>query len=503
MYKFMDRTAVKALHKRGNSIREIAEVMGCDKDTVKRILDQPAEQRYSRISNGSRVDRYKDLIREWLETGVPVQRMLELVEEDPDVPYRGSRSVFYAQVARLRKSWELEHKQKYVRFEGLPAEYVQIDWGEVRAFPFERQAPSTRYFFAARLKWSRFSYAEFVWDMRLETLIRCMLRAFESFGGVPWIAVFDNMKTVVLRRDEHAKPVWNPTFLKFVAELDFHAEACWPASGNQKGSVESLVGWVKSNFLKGRSFLDDSDLAEQCRTWLDKANSLVSQAHGAIPREVLPKEQARFTRLTETADEYGIFQSVEASHDMLAHVDRNAYMVPSKYVGRPLVARVRKSRIDFYDGQTQVATYRRRLHKDYRPIQNPEYCESVLEDKPRARVMLYRDYLIEQDPSVAAFISELCRRHRGTAAFGPHVLKMYQLWCQHGTEELGVACALASEHGAYGSDYLVCLLRRPNQSLQAEDLPLEGVPVQHEVDRNMAYYEAFAMGGDPTWNASA
>jgi len=491
----MDRSAVKALRKRGKSLREIGEIMGCDKDTVERILKRPTEHTYQRKLKGSQVDHYIEHIKKWLEGDVPVQRMLELVREDPETPYQGSRSVFYSRVGELRKAWELEEKQRYVRFEGLPGEYVQIDWGEVRAFPFERQSSRTVYFFAARLKWSRCSYVEFVRDTRLETLIRCMLRAFESFGGVPWICVFDNMKTVTIGRDDHQRPIWNDKFFKFMTEIDAHPEACWPASGNQKGSVENLVGWVKDNFLKGRKFLDEADLAEQCCTWVTRANGSVSQAHGAVPSEVLCKEQAKFMRLTETAETYGIPHLVEAGPDMLVHIDRNRYMVPDRYVGRSLLARVRQLRIDFYDGDRQVATYQRRLRKEFRPIQNPEYCESVLADKPRARVMLYRDHLMEQDPSLATFIAELCRRHRGTEAFGPHILAIYQLWKEHGTEELGVACAIASEHGAYGKDYLVSLLRRPRQRHQSQALVLEGVPPQHAVDRNLAYYEALAKGG--------
>jgi len=64
---------------------------------------------------------------------------------------------------------------------------------------------------------------------------------------------------------------------------------------------------------------------------------------------------------------------------------------------------------------------------------------------------------MEQDKSISAFIAELCRRHKGT--YGKQILEMHNMWQKHGTDELGVACALASEHGAYGSDYLSSLLR--------------------------------------------
>lgn len=482
------------MRKRGMSIREIAKILGCDKDTVTRMLKTDTDHKYEREHKPSQVDAYKEHIQRWLRDGVPVQRMLELAQEDPEQPYTASRSAFYTRVAEMKKAWDLEEKARFMRFEGMPSEYVQIDWGEVRDFKFDREPAATMYFFAARLKWSRFSYVEFVANTRLETLIRCMLRAFASFGGVPWIAVFDNMKTVVSRRDERQRPVWNPQMLKFSAEFDFHMEACWPASGNQKGVVENLVGWVKSNFLTGRTFLDRAHLAHECQAWLTRINSSVSQAHGEVPVDVLPREQARFTKLIEGAEDYGIAVPVQAGSDMLVHVDGNRYMVPSRYVGRPLLARVRQRRIDFYDATTQVATYERRMHKEFRPIQNPNYCEDVLKNKPRARVMLYRSHLMEQDPSIAAFISTLCRRHRGDAAFGPHILTMYQLWKQHGTDNLGVACAIASEHGSYSAEYLVSLLRDPRPSSVATSLELPGVPEQVSIDRDLQVYEDIVQG---------
>jgi len=42
----------------------------------------------------------------------------------------------------------------------------------------------TRYFFAARLKYSRFMYVSFHTDMREETLLRCLIACFQTIGGV-------------------------------------------------------------------------------------------------------------------------------------------------------------------------------------------------------------------------------------------------------------------------------------------------------------------------------
>lgn len=45
---------------------------------------------------------------------------------------------------------------------------------------------------------------------RVEALIRSLLAGFAASGGVPLRVVFDNPKTVVLRRED-GRPVWHPT----------------------------------------------------------------------------------------------------------------------------------------------------------------------------------------------------------------------------------------------------------------------------------------------------
>ena len=98
----------------------------------------------------------------------------------------------------------------------LPGEFLQIDWGEVRELAFTKAGmeSQTRYFFAARLKYSRYMYVSFHTDMREETLLRCLIACFAEIDGVPWAVVTDNMKTAVLGRDEQHQPIWNPAYQK-------------------------------------------------------------------------------------------------------------------------------------------------------------------------------------------------------------------------------------------------------------------------------------------------
>jgi len=138
--------------------------------------------------------------------------MLEMARADPEQPYPGGHSVWRGYVRRVRQ--EMAHDQAVadvpIRFEGMPAEYLQVDWGEIRGFPFTHQRPATRYFLACRLKYSRWVWVRFTDNMRQETLFRGLVDCFLALDWVPWVLVFDNMKTVTSGRDSAGQPLWTP-----------------------------------------------------------------------------------------------------------------------------------------------------------------------------------------------------------------------------------------------------------------------------------------------------
>jgi transposase len=492
----MDRNVIKFLRKKGKTYNEIAKEIGCDRKAVSKAMKEPVDKRYANRPSSSQVEGYRESIEAWLKSKLKVTRMLEKAREDPLMPYAGGKTAFYEFVAKVREAMLLGEKEIFVRFEGLPGEYLQVDWGEVRDFPFEQKGGLTRYFFAARLKFSRVMYVEFCNDMCLETLIRCMMRCFEYIGGVPWACVFDNMKTVVVGRNEKGEPIWNVSFGKFANEMEFHRELCDKGAGNQKGAVENLVMYVKGNFVSGRTFLDDDDLGRQCMHWLKKVNGAVSQAHGAIPWEVLSLEQEKFSALLVTALDYGILETCKANDESRVHLNGNIYSVPSDYARQPLIVRKTPDRIRIFDadGKECIADHPRRFGKGEKEIA-PSHFEKVLEKKPKARVMLYRDYLVSQDTQLGAFISHLCRRRRGVAAFGPDILKMYELFQRHGREDFLAAVSLACEWESYGAEYLEYLLEIPLNERKGGLLSLPGIPVQEEVDRNLASYLVYVEGG--------
>ncbi|WP_231864782.1 hypothetical protein [Sorangium cellulosum] len=81
--------------------------------------------------------------------------------------------------------------------------------------------------------------------------------------------MFDRSKTIVKKSGKgRALELFNATFAQAIVDLGVGVEMCAPRRGNQKGTVERLVGWVKSSFFKPRKFQDEADLEAQLAAWL-------------------------------------------------------------------------------------------------------------------------------------------------------------------------------------------------------------------------------------------
>ncbi len=508
MLRYMERSPIYSLKQKGWTNVQIAEFTGHHRDTVARVLREEVEKQPKTRNRSSTVAVFDAQIAQWIDKNLPVRRMLELARADGEHPYSGGETAFYDYIRKVRRAGKQTPHDLAVRFEGVPGEFLQMDWGEVRNMEFTKPelAGQTRYFFAARLKYSRFMYVSFHTDMREETLLRCLIGCFTTIGGVPWVVVTDNMKTAVLGRDEQHLPVWNPAYQKLAVEFKFHPEACAPASGNQKGAVENLVKFVKGNFIAGRSFHDDADLAEQCTAWLHQVNTQrPSEATGELPVVRLVEEQAKFSALPATAQDYGFFDCVVVSREGLVAIETNRYSVPAHLMGRAVTARVHATRIEVFADHELGATHARSREQHAR-IVNPAHFEAAFSTKPRARVMVYRDWLCDLAPVVKRYVQALCHKRR--AEMNPQMIALYELAQETGNADFVAALELASEQQMYGAEYVRAIVSVPTASVPPSSAEtnvmalLPALPAQHEVERDLAQYERYVANRDQVLDAA-
>jgi hypothetical protein len=159
-----------------------------------------------------------------------------------------------------------------------------------------------------------------------------------------------------------------------------------------------------------------------------------------------------------------------------------------------LTVRIHPTRIALYHADTLVATHQRHLGRRARVV-IPEHYEAVFDRKPRARVMAYRDWLVQLSPLAADYISQLC--HKRYAAMEPQMLALYQLAQQVGTAEFLAALELAHDQQTFGSEYVQAILaqpavrRSPASADLASQLPAMLQIPQIAVERALVHYEQY------------
>ncbi len=269
---------IHELQTQGKSVREMARILGIARNTVRRYLRGKPEA-VPRRKRGSVLDPYKGQIRRWLqedhlsncETMLP-----RLVEQG----YPGSRSTLKAYVHGLRPP-KAGHAP-VLRYETQPGEQMQYDWGE---FHYEKEGKDHKvYGFAAILSYSRMRFITFVKRCDTPTMLRCMMEAFEYFGGLPKAALTDRMKSVFLEMVDKT-PRWNPLFSDFMASIGVSPRVCKARTPQTKGKIERSVGIIKHGFWPGVHFTDFDDLNAQARTWCDRLNQRVQRTTRCVPLE--------------------------------------------------------------------------------------------------------------------------------------------------------------------------------------------------------------------------
>ena len=142
--------------------------------TIRRVLKEPAvahvddqaERATRSIGRPSKTAPFRDLVRKMMEQD-PGLMTLEYLRRARLEGYGGSKSAFYKLVAELRpRAVDLQ-----MRFEGLPGEFSQHDFGQVDV-RFVDGGCKRVHFFASRLKYSRWADVTLVADQTAETLVR-------------------------------------------------------------------------------------------------------------------------------------------------------------------------------------------------------------------------------------------------------------------------------------------------------------------------------------------
>lgn len=467
MLNALKRYEIQLLLSVGHTQAEVAKFAGVGERSVRRvareapvILSTAMVEEVSRlVGRPSLVEPYRDLVRQIVEAE-PELLSVEILRRAKLAGYHGGKSALYELVASLRPPQAAVE----MRFEGLPGEFSQHDFGQIQV-KYTDDRVERIHFFASRLKWSRWVEVTLVPNQVAETLIRTLADHFVAFGGVPLCAVFDRPKTVALRWKRNGEITeWNPVFAYAALEIGFTAEVCWPNAPRQKGSVENLVGWVKGSFFKQRRFRDRQDLVDQLVQWLTEVNTeRPSRATGIVPAVRREEERARLRALRVLPQDLAL--RLPASVGPTAQVlhENHPYSMPPEAAGLPATLYLYRDRVRIVAGRF-TATHPRQTEPGA-VSRLPEHRAAHLAaiSGKRGKRYLKRQHLFETGEAAVLFITELV--YRSPRLWSHDVDQLHDLLQAVGPEAIERAFRAALDVNNISVDFVARVLGRTQAEL--------------------------------------
>jgi transposase len=306
-----------------------------------------------RPKRGSKLDAYKGQIHRWINEDhlLNCEVMLPRLQA---LGYTGSAATLRAYVHTVRP--RNVGRMPVMRYETKPGEQMQYDWAE---FHYEQDGKERKFYgFTAVLGYSRMRFVTFVKRCDTASMLRCMIDAFDYFGGLPKAALTDRMKSVFLDELDGETPRWNPLFADFMATLGVAPRVCRPRKPQTKGKVERTVEVIKYAFWPGVHFLDLDDLNEQAATWCMRLNQKVHRTTRRVPLDLWVEENLSPLPKDSSWERFGA-EERRVSSDGFVSFDGVLYGLPSSPPmagARVLVCKRRRELRILYQGQV-VATH--------------------------------------------------------------------------------------------------------------------------------------------------
>ena len=234
----------------GMSIREASRVFGLHRDTIRKMLSYsvPPGYRRKRPPHRPKLAPYTGVIDEILRSDLEVpkkqrhtaKRIHERLRDEHG--FDGGYTIVKDYVREHRR-----HAREMFVPLTHPAGHAQCDFGEAQAVI--GGVKSKVHFFVLSLPHCDGIYVKAYPAETTEAFCDGHVSAFAFLGGVPQSILYDNTKLAVARILGDGGRKRTRVFAELQSHYLFGDRFGRPGKGNDKGNVESMVGYARRNFL--------------------------------------------------------------------------------------------------------------------------------------------------------------------------------------------------------------------------------------------------------------
>jgi len=369
------------------SMRTIAKELHCSRDTIKKAIASPESGPYTLTKP-----------RPAPVLGPYTARIDELLSENERMPrkqhytghkiyelicaagYTGSESGVRRYIGQRRR--ERRRPKVYLPLEFDPGSDAQGDWGEAVVIMAGQQA--TVQVFMMRLNYSRKLFVRAYPTQKQECFLEAHVQAFHYFGGVPERISYDNLKTAVQRILEGRNRQEQRTFVVFRSHYLFESHFCTPGRGNEKGGVESDIGFGRRNFMVPIPRVDSfAQLNELLLAHCQANDERTVQGQERRIGEMWAEERPHLRPLPEHDFECCVVRAVTLNGYSQVEFETNRYSVPTAKARKNLVLKAYPFRVEILDPKEVIASHLR-CYERQQDILDPLHYLPLLEERPGA-----------------------------------------------------------------------------------------------------------------------
>lgn len=351
---------IRQLYEQGLGISEISRRLNIDRKTVRKYAQESLLPKYKRARReNTLLEDYKNYLNKRLsEYDLSAKKLFNEIKHQG---YSGSYSWLAQYIATIKKE---NNKKAVMRFETLPGEQAQVDWGYLgEIYDVEKRKIVKLHCFFIILGYSRMLYAEVFPDMKLEHFLKGHNHAFIYFGGYTREILYDNLKSVVIKRAlSSSNSEFNKKFMDFAGYYGFKPILCRPYKPNTKGKIENSVNFVKKGFYQGNDFTSLKQINEELKIWLDEANKRDHATIHEAPISRLKKETLLPITNKNLYDLSPVFWR-SVSKDCYFSYEANFYSVPYEFAGKEVTVHKKENMLNVFYRDLMVTEHQISLLK--------------------------------------------------------------------------------------------------------------------------------------------
>jgi transposase len=431
---------VRLYHAERWPIGTVATQLGLHHTTVQRVLRHSGLDVKVVAPRPSMADPFVPFIIEQLEK-YPRLRASRLFVMLKERGYAGGPDHLRRVIGRLRPKKSAEAFQ---RLRTMPGDQAQVDWAHFGKLQIGR-AVRPLWGFVVVLSYSRRIFLRFFPGASMTFFVRGHVEAFDAFGGVPRVLLYDNLKSAVVER--HGDAIrFHPTLLALSAHYRFEPRPVAVARGNEKGRVERAIRYVREAFFEARTYSDLADLNRQAAEWTSTAaldRSWVEDRSRTV-RQAFEDEAGRLLAHPDEPFPAHERVEVEIGKTPYARFDLNDYSVPHDRTQRTLVVFADLDQVRIVDGAEVIATHARSWDRGQQ-VEEPKHIERLVQEKRQAREHRGLDRLAHATRSSQAFLRVVADRGGN---LGSTIKRLLGILDAAGAEELEEAFVEVLERDA-------------------------------------------------------